>query len=128
MKTIISALLTFSVAISFAQNNLPNNISNAIKNGNARELIKSFNVNVDLTILDKQDIYSKTQAELLLKDFFAKNIPSNFTIIHQGSKEDAQYFVGKLTTSTGFYRLSILIKSQGKSALIHQFRIEKSND
>lgn len=128
MKTIISILLIFFVANTFAQTNLPDGISNAIKNGNATELTKSFNVNVDLTILDKQDIYSKTQAESLLKDFFTKNIPSNFTIIHQGGKEDAQYYVGKLTTSTGSYRLSILIKGQGKAALIHQFRIEKGND
>ncbi|MCX7863321.1 MAG: DUF4783 domain-containing protein [Bacteroidales bacterium] len=107
---------------------LPEPISNAIKNGNATELTKYFNTNIDLTILDKQDIYSKTQAESLLKEFFAKNVPSNFRVIHQGGKDDAQYYVGKLTTSTGIYRISILMKGQGKSSLIHQFRIEKEND
>jgi len=128
MKTLFSFLMILFTTALVAQTDLPASISNALKNGNATELTKSFNINVDLTILDKQDIYSKTQAESLLKDFFAKNIPSNFTIIHKGGKEDAQYYVGKLTTSTGNYRISILIKGQGKTAFIHQFRIEKEND
>ncbi len=127
MKTtfIIFSLLTY---LSVYITDLPETIISAIKNGNAHELSKHFNVNVELTILDKQDIYSKSQAETLLKEFFTKNVPSNFRVIHQGGKEDAKYYIGKLTTSTGTYRVSILIKSQGKTALIHQFRIEKEND
>lgn len=128
MKTLLTFFLVLFTYVLIAQTDLPSSISNAIKNGNATELTKIFNINVDLTILDKQDIYSKTQAESLLKDFFTKNIPSNFTIIHRGGKEDAQYYVGKLTTSTGNYRISILIKGQAKTAFIHQFRIEKEND
>ncbi|HNV96406.1 MAG TPA: DUF4783 domain-containing protein [Bacteroidales bacterium] len=128
MKTLLTFFLAMITTVIFAQTELPSSISNAIKNGNAAELTKSFNINVDLTLLDKQDIYSKTQAESLLKDFFTKNIPSNFTVIHRGGKEDAQYYVGKLTTSTGNYRISILIKGQAKTSFIHQFRIEKEND
>lgn len=129
MKTLLTIFIVLLTNFFVeAQTELPTSISNALKNGNAVELTKSFNINVDLTILDKQDIYSKTQAESLLKDFFTKNIPTNFTIIHRGGREDAQYYVGKLTTSTGNYRISILIKGQAKTALIHQFRIEKEND
>ena len=119
MKTLLTFFLAMITTVIFAQTELPSSISNAIKNGNAAELTKSFNINVDLTLLDKQDIYSKTQAESLLKDFFTKNIPSNFTVIHRGGKEDAQYYVGKLTTSTGNYRISILIKGQAKTSFIH---------
>lgn len=122
---LILALLTY---IGIYITDLPEPIITAIKNGNAAELTKHFNTNVELTIIDKQDIYSKSQAESLLKDFFSKNVPSNFRVIHQGGKEDAKYYVGKLTTSTGMYRISILIKGQGKTSLIHQFRIEKENE
>lgn len=127
MKTIFIIYALFAYLNIFFSD-LPEPIIAAIKNGNATELTKYFNANVDLTIIEKQDIYSKSQAESLLKDFFAKNVPSNFRVIHQGGKEDAKYYVGKLTTSTGSYRISILIKGQGKTALIHQFRIEKEND
>jgi hypothetical protein len=126
MKAFLLSIL-FSL-FTYLDTSIPQPIVDALKNGNASELAKYFNVNIDLTILDKQDIYSKTQAESLLKEFFAKNVPSNFKIIHQGGKDDAQYFIGALTTSTGIYRVSILMKGQGKSFLIHQFRIEKEND
>lgn len=126
MKSIIVLWMFLFLGLSIAD--LPEPIAAAIKNGNATELTKYFNTNVDLSILDKQDIYSKTQAESLLKDFFSKNVPSNFRVIHQGGKDDAQYYVGRLTTSTGNYRISILMKGQGKAALIHQFRIEKENE
>jgi hypothetical protein len=122
---LIIAVLALSISVSKAD--IPDGIVQSLKNGNAAELTKFFNVNVDLTIFDKQDIYSKTQAEILLKDFFSKNVPSNFTIIHQGGKEDTQYYIGKLTTSTGTYRVTIIIKAQGKTSLIQQFKIEKEN-
>ncbi len=121
-------ILAFLSLFNINSGELPEPVFNALKNGNATELAKYFNVNIDLTLLEKQDIYSKTQAESLLKEFFSKNIPSNFRVIHQGGKEDAQYVVGKLTTSTGPYRVSMLLKGQGKSVLIHQLRIEKEND
>jgi hypothetical protein len=41
----------------------------AIKQGNAQLIAKNFNDKIDLKILDKEDVYSKAQAELVLKDF-----------------------------------------------------------
>jgi hypothetical protein len=127
MKKIYLIIAVLALSISVSKADIPDGIVQSLKNGNAAELTKFFNVNVDLTIFDKQDIYSKTQAEILLKDFFSKNVPSNFIIIHQGGKEDTQYYIGKLTTSTGTYRVTIIIKAQGKTSLIQQFKIEKEN-
>ena len=74
-------------------------ITSAIKTGNAKELAKIFNANIELVLLDKEDVYSKTQAELILKEFFTKNQPSNFTIVHQGGADDgAKYVIGNLKT------------------------------
>ncbi len=128
LKKYFLAITLLAVNISISKADIPEGIAKSLKNGNATELARFFNINIDLTILDKQDIYSKSQAELLLKDFFSKNVPSNFTVIHQGGKEDSQYFIGKLTTSTGVYRVSMLLKKQEKELLIHQFKIEKEND
>jgi len=107
---------------------LPEGILNSLKTGNSKELSKYFNANIDLTLIDKQEIYSKTQAELILKDFFSKNTPSNFVIIHQGEKEGAKYVIGNLTTSKGIFRVSLFLKSQDKTQLIQQIRIENNNE
>ncbi|NCO55955.1 MAG: DUF4783 domain-containing protein [Bacteroidetes bacterium CG02_land_8_20_14_3_00_31_25] len=128
ISLIISTILLFiNVEISKA-GDLPDGIVNSLKTGNAKELAKHFNANIDLTLIDKQEIYSKTQAELILKEFFSKNVPSNFTIIHQGEKEGSKYVIGNLTTSKGTFRVSLFLKSQDNTQVIHQLRIESGNE
>jgi len=128
ISLVISTILLFvNVEISKA-GDLPDGIVNSLKTGNAKELAKHFNANIDLTLIDKQEIYSKTQAELILKEFFSKNVPSNFTIIHQGEKEGSKYVIGNLTTSKGTFRVSLFLKSQDNTQVIHQLRIESGNE
>ena len=107
---------------------LPDGVVSALKSGNAKELAKYFNTNIDLTLIDKQDIYSKTQAEIILKEFFSKNTPTNFSVMHQGGKEGSKYVIGNLTTSTGTYRVSLFLKNQDNAQVIQQLRIESGNE
>lgn len=104
---------------------VPEVIINAIKTGNAKELAKYFNQNIELVILAEENVYSKTQAELILKDFFSKNTPTEFTILHQGGKEGAQYAIGSVKTSTGNFRIYFLLKFKNDQPYIHQLKIEK---
>lgn len=120
-------LLLINVENSFA-GDIPDGIVTSLKTGNAKELAKHFNANIDLTLIDKQEIYSKTQAELILKEFFVKNTPSNFTIIHQGEKEGSKYVIGNLTTSKGTFRVSLFLKNQDNTQVIQQLRIESGNE
>lgn len=103
------------------------NIGSAIRAGNSAEIAKFFNINVDLTIGNQEEVYSKAQAEQVLKDFFIKNTPRSFTLIHQGlSKDGAKYAIGNLTTQQGNnYRTYFFIKQTGRSEYIHELRFEK---
>jgi hypothetical protein len=102
------------------------NINMAIRSGNAKEISKFFSTSVNLKIFDKEDVYSKTQAELILKDFFTKNTVKSYAMLHQGnSKNGAQYLIGKLETSTGVYRTYVYIKKEaGNNFFIQELRIE----
>jgi hypothetical protein len=86
-----------------------------------------FNTSIELAIPGKEDIYSNKQAELIVKDFFAKHVPSNFVILHKGGKEDSQYAIGNLTTSSGNFRVTLLIKMREGKPYIHQLRFEEEN-
>jgi hypothetical protein len=95
------------------------------KTGNSSNLSKLFNASIDLAVHDVDDVYSRNQAEQILKKFFAANKPTNFTIIHRGtSKMDIQYFIGKLETSKENYRVTIHIKEISDKDYIQQLRIE----
>ncbi len=122
-------LLTFS-SMSFTiqeQAKIPGGISIAIKAGNAAELSKYMNSTIELLLLDKEDFYKKSVAETILKDFFKVYQTKDFTIRHQGAKNDAQYAIGNLKTEKGDFRVYFLLKKVDQELLIHQIRIEPDN-
>ncbi|MFN6092799.1 MAG: DUF4783 domain-containing protein [Bacteroidota bacterium] len=101
-------------------------IANAIRSGDARSVSRYFSNSVDLTLIGQEDVYSKAQAEQILKDFFNKNTPRSFSIIHRGeSKDGAKYAIGNLTTSSGNYRVYYYFKVAGGSVNIQELRFMK---
>lgn len=109
------------------QTNIPGGISIAIKAGNAAELSKYMNSTIELLLLDKEDFYKKNAAEVILSDFFKEYPTKDFTIRHQGSKSDAHYAIGNLSTEKGDFRVYFLLKKVDSELLIHQIRIESAN-
>lgn len=98
-----------------------------MKLGNYKELSKFFDTKVELTILTKENSYSKAQAELIIKDFFSKDKVSGYQVIHQGkSRDGAQYAIGTLTTATTSYRTYVLTKTVKGNTRIQQLRFEAS--
>ncbi len=101
-------------------------IAAGMRSGNSKELAKYFEASVDLTILSQEEVYSKTQAELVLKDFFQKNTPKSFTILHKSPVKDGpMYAIGNLATTGGIYRTTIFIKQAGGRSVIRELRFEK---
>jgi hypothetical protein len=132
MKTTgLAFVLILALMMSGFVNSVPDNetdsIIAALKAGNAKELAKYFSANIELTLLDKEDVYSKAQAEIIIKDFFSKNVPSNYVKLHEGGKEGAKFVIGNLTTSGGTFRVYFLLKTENSKPCIQQLRIETDN-
>ncbi|HLN55078.1 MAG TPA: DUF4783 domain-containing protein [Bacteroidales bacterium] len=122
-------LILLSTAISAQeQTRIPGGISIAFKAGNASELAKYMNSTIELLLLDKEDFYKKNVAEAILKDFFRDYPTREFTIRHQGARNDAHYAIGNLSTDKGDFRVYFLLKKVGDELLIHQIRIESDNE
>ena len=104
----------FSISLSLetiAQSEVINNMRAALKAGSSKELVKGFNTIVELNFEGEKSNYSRSQAELVLKEFFKKYPPTDFQYIHQGaSKQGLTYVIGKYTFENGSFRVWILIK------------------
>jgi len=101
------------------------------KTGNSKEIAKYFSPSVELIIIDQEDVYSKAQAEQILKDFFIKNPPSKVAIVHRISKvANFRLDVLSLTTKTGKFRVSISmsLKKPSNTFLITELRIEPEKE
>lgn len=120
----VGFLFTFVTTQAFAVS-IPEGVINSLKTGNAKELSNYFNTNIELAVIDKEDVFSKTQAEVILADFFKTNPVTGFTVVHQGGKEGSQYVIGNLTTSKGTYRVNIYLKEVNQKTVISQLRIDK---
>lgn len=129
LKIIPVVLIAFNGLIIHAQEQakIPGGISIAIKAGNSAELSRYLNSTVELLLLDKEDFYKKNVAETILRDFFNEYKTKDFTIRHQGAKNDAQYAIGNLKTEKGDFRVYFLLKKVDQELLIHQIRIEPDN-
>lgn len=110
-------------SVAFAQ--IPDEIVTSLQSGNDAELANFFNENVELVVQTHDDVYSKSQAQQIVAEFFKSNKPKQFSIVHQGGKEGARYAIGSLITSTGTFRVYFLLKNKNNNSYIHQLRIEK---
>lgn len=101
-------------------------VINALKAGNAQELSKYIDDNIEISLPDKSDNYSKAQAVMVLKDFFNNNGVTGFDVQFKGENGGGQYCIGNLKTKSGVYRTTVFMKSKGGTQLIKEIRF-KSN-
>jgi len=107
----IGWLFLLSAVAAHAQSDSFSAVRSALRNGSSRELSQYLAPTVEMGLDGEKTTYSATQAELVMKDFFAKNSPSSFEIIHQGSSDGKiQYAIGRYTGRSGVYRVFIKLK------------------
>jgi hypothetical protein len=124
-KLLILLTVVLLVPLGSYAEDIPQSIVTGFNTGNATLIAEFFQNTVELSINGTENIYSSTQAEIILKDFFRKNNPTSFVVIHKGGQGESQYAIGSLETSAGKFRVTILIKTDNNKAFIHQLRIEK---
>ncbi len=130
MKTKSIFIILFFIISNVAFSaDIIDDIATAIRSGNPKSISNYFIENVDLKLIDKEDVYSKQQAQMILKDFFAKHPVKSYNIAHKSEpKNGSQYVIGTLETTNGKFRVYFLIKTTGAQTLIQQFRIEPENE
>lgn len=125
---VISIMTVFAFTISQNATDVMKKVSTALQTGNSKELSKYFTETVELEIVGKENFYSISQAEILLKDFFEENKPTKFVINHQGVKDVSSFAIGTLTVKNGNLRVSFFMKTENNQTLIHQLRIEQNDE
>jgi len=127
MKKFLCAFATIffvSVIPTSVFGQIPAQIASGLKSGNAKMVASCFNDNVELVIMDKENVCSREQGEMILNDFFSKNKPTDYKLTHQGGT-DSVYGIGKLQTSGASFRIYFVLKTFVGKPLIVQLRIEK---
>jgi len=124
MKQLYITLFIFLTLTSFRQQFGINEVLVALKAGNALQMSKYFDNTIEISMPDKSSSFSKTQAELVLKDFFDNNPVKSFEVIHKGENAGSQYCIGTLSTKTGTFRTTVFMKQKGDGQVLQELRFE----
>ncbi len=126
MKKIFTPILVLSlVALSaFSGQGGIDDIINAIRAGNSAELSRYFDDNIEMTVSDKSNNYSKAQAQLIIKDFFKNAGVKGFELKHKGDSPGGHFAIGTLQTNDGNFRTNVFTKMKNNAEVIKEIRFQ----
>lgn len=99
-------------------------VASAIRSGNVNRLSVFFDAQVDISLPDKSDTYSKSQAEMVIGDFFNTNVVQNFKITQQGESGGTFFCAGLLQTRSGNFRTTLFFKHKGDKHFLEEIRFQ----
>ena len=124
MKANLKYLVILFFLFSFKGSNNLDSIIMSIESGNSTRLSAFFDSNLEISLPDKKNSYSKVQAELILKDFFKLHQVKYFEVVHTGDNISAQYCIGYLYTRNGNFRTTLYIKQVGQKTVLQEIRFD----
>ncbi len=97
-------------------------IKSSLQSGNATALSQHFADNLDITLPNDDNNYSRSEALQRMTTFFQQYSPTNFAVKHEGTAPNgSKFMIGTLNTSSGSFRTSIVIRQNQ----IQELSIEK---
>lgn len=120
------ALITLSLS-ALSQSTDMKTVASLIAKGDCPSIATSMQSHVELNMMGASATYSRSQAEMVLKRFFADDTPLSFTPQHEGrSRGNGAYCVGTLATEKQSYRLTYFLDDTENGELrIKKIRIEQ---
>jgi hypothetical protein len=102
-------------------------IVSAIQGGSSSELAKYFYPTISLNINGQQGEYSKNQAEIVLRDFFKKNPPIEFSLVFKNENQSSvSTYIGEYASGQSNYKVFIKISQAESSFRIYGLDFVKS--
>jgi len=127
MKTILLLFLSFTL-LGFSVNTSPENafssLERAFKEGDSKKIVSHIDDKLLLEINRLESVYSKSQAELILKDFFDKNKPKDFAVKSKSLTKGNYALLGTLNTENNKrFRVSIKLRELGNYFVLDKISI-----
>ncbi len=124
MKRFFTLFLALGLFSSFNMSPGIEDVIVSLRTGNSAQVARFFDNTIEITLPEKSNSYSKSQAEMILKDFFSNNPVKGFDVIHKGENAGSQYCIGTLITKNANFRTTVFMKQKGDSQFLQEIRFE----
>lgn len=123
----LTAIFFLVIASAFkpAANRGLDDVIAALNRGDATELARYIDDNIEIGLPDKTDTYSRAQALMIFRDFFANSGVRSFEVKHQGDNGGRQFCIGTLNTRTGAYRTTVFMTTKNGKQLVKEIRFQE---
>ena len=125
MKKASLLLFLCSGFLSFRPFSGIDDIIASLGKGGASALSRYFDDNIEMGILERSGSYSKSQAQMVLREFFSAHPVLGFELSQKSDSGERQYCYGKLLTTKGQYKTSIVIRVRNQQSVITEIHIDK---
>ena len=102
-------------------------IAKYIQKGDHDRLSAWFAENLEVEIFGIKNECSRTQATMIIKNFFIQHPPKSFKIIHKSGNPPMKYAIGNLSTGSENLRVILLVRTNPGTPQILRIRIEKAS-
>ena len=103
-------------------------ITVALKAGSARQLSVYLDEQVSVELPETSDTYSKSQAEMVIRDFFTDIVVRNFRVVQKGQSSGFFYCTGILSSKSGNFVTTIFMKGKGGKQFVQAIRFQETED
>ncbi len=118
-------IFSSSSAVSLEPAGIVEDIAASIRAGNSKDLSKYFGPTVEIILPGSDGTFSKAQAEMIIKAFFAKSAPVSFIVNqNRNSAGGAQFIIGTYKSKTEKLNVYIFLKPVSNQLMIQQIHFE----
>jgi hypothetical protein len=126
MGLIYSFITSLIISLTI-QGEIPySSLEKAFSSNDANAIVAVGKEKILLNILGKEGAYSKSQAGLVIKDFFTKKPGNAFKFIFKGKESsEGSFAIGTYESKGESFRVTIHFKKEGSDFKIESLTIEK---
>jgi len=113
------------IVFANANNTFQKQQAKGLADKNIEALLSNLSDNVELYFGSEGNVYSKTQAKIILQDYFQKRQPLTFasSLVTETANQKSETTIGKIHTTDGNVNVSILTKRNPKTSEKHIVQI-----
>lgn len=123
---LIYSLVTVVMLIGSSLSVPYDSVESAFESNNAKGLVNLGKEKILINVLGEEGVYSKSQATLVLKNFFTKNPSKSFSYVHKGTDSgEGSFAIGTYISGSQEFRVTIHFKKINSVFKIESLAIEK---
>lgn len=127
-RLFLATIGTLLLSTLLAAQEIPVEVATAFKRGSSQELSEQLGERVELIIRNQSTTGNRQATTQALEVFFTNYPIRDFRINHQGKRDGSGFLIGTLTTAAGDFRVNCFFRKVQQKYVIHQIRIDKTNE